>query len=81
MEPTFPLVPTANFVAFALILLSISKNMFQPWNVGACSFAAWIAMISLKIAINSIIWSNSVENVAPVWCDISACFISLSDYY
>ena len=71
MDSTFPLVPTANFVACLLMLLSLSKNMFQSWNIGACSFAVWIAVLSFKVAINSIVWSNSIENIAPVWCDIS----------
>ena len=77
MDPTFPLVPIANFVACLLVLSSLTKSMFQSWNVGACSFAIWIAVESLTRAINSIIWARSVENKAPVWCDISISIKSL----
>ena len=73
MDPTFPLVPIANLAACLLVLLSMSKNMFQFWNIGACSFAIWIAVESFTTSINSILWYNSVENIAPVWCDISEC--------
>ena len=78
MDPTFPLVPIANFIACLLVLSSLSKSMFQSWNVGACSFAIWIALESLIRAINSIIWARSVENRAPVWCDISMSIMALS---
>ena len=71
MDPTFPLVLIANLVACLLILLSLSKNMFQAWNVGACSFAFWTALSSLEVVVNSIIWSDNAENKAPIWCDIS----------
>ena len=71
MDPTYPLVPVANFLACILVLLSLSKNILRPVNVGVCSFAVWIAMQGLIAAINSIIWSNNVEVVAVVWCDIS----------
>ena len=77
MDPTFPLVPIANFVACLLILLSVSKSMFQAWNVGACSFAFWTALSGFGIAVNSIIWSDNAENKAPIWCDISEHSFSL----
>ena len=76
MNSTFPLVAIANFGACLLIFLSMSKNMFQSWNVGACSFAIWIAIMSFHIGLNSIIWSNSTANISPVWCDISEYSIS-----
>ena len=79
MDPTFPLDAIANFGACLLIFLSMSKNMFQSWNVGACSFAVWVAIMSFQTGLNSIIWSNSIANIAPVWCDISEYSISLKE--
>ena len=79
MDPTFPLVPIANFGACLLIFLSTSKNMFQSWNVGAYSFAVWIAIVSFYTGLNSIIWSNSIVNKAPIWCDISEYSISFKE--
>ena len=79
MDSTFPLVPIANFGACLLIFLSTSKNMFQSWNVGACSFAIWIAIMGFHIGLDSIIWSNSTANISPVWCDISEYSISFKE--
>ena len=75
----FPLVPIANFGSCLLIFLSISKNMFQSWNVGACSFAIWTAIVSFYAGLNSIIWSNSTANISPIWCDISEYSISVEE--
>ena len=77
MDSTFPLVPIANFLACSLVLLSLSRGMFQSWNIGQCSLATWVTLAALKVAINSLIWSDNVKNVAPVWCDISM-YISFS---
>ena len=72
MDPTYPLVPIANLTGFILVLLSMSKSMFQFWNIGAFSFAIWVAIQNFTIAIRAIMWSDNVENIAPVWCDIGA---------
>ena len=81
MDPLFPLVPIANLVACLLVLLSMSKNLFQTWNTGACSFAIWVALQSLTVAIRGIMWSNNVKNSAPVFCDISECPLFCSSNY
>lgn len=73
MDSTYPLVPTANFLACTLVIASVSKSMFQLWNVGVCSLAIWVAILSFITAVDSVIWSNSDENLAPIWCDIGEC--------
>lgn len=70
MDPTYPLVPVANFLACILVLSSMSKSMFQSWNIGACSFAIWVVIMGFTVAVDAIIWAENVENIAPVWCDI-----------
>ena len=72
MDPTYPLVPTANILACLLVICPLSQSMFQSWNIGACSFAIWVAVQSLTKTIRAIMWSDNVENIAPVWCDIGA---------
>jgi len=69
-DPTYPLVPIVNFFACILVLASISNNIFHSWNVGVCSFATWVVVMAFTKAVDSIIWADNVENVAPVWCDI-----------
>ena len=80
MDPTFPLVPIANFIACLLVLLSIPKNALQIWNVGVWTLAIVVFLTSLSVAVNTIIWSNNVEDVAPLWCDIGEYYyISLDE--
>lgn len=71
MDSTYPLVPIANFIACILVLASVPKCMSKSMNVGVFSLAIWVAIESFITAVNSIIWADNVENVAPVWCDIS----------
>lgn len=80
MDPTFPLVPIANFLACLLIILSLSKSMFQSWNIGVLSYAFWTAVPSFTIAVNTIVWSDNVKDVAPVWCDIGQCLLIPINY-
>lgn len=71
MDPTYPLVPIANFIACGLTVIPLFNLVSQPWNTGVYILALWLFLISLSFAINGIIWSNNVKDVAPVWCDIS----------
>lgn len=73
MDSTYPLVPFVNFLACILVLASMSRSMFQSWNVGVCSLAIWVASQSFITAVDSIIWADTVEILVPVWCDISKC--------
>lgn len=70
MDPTYPLVPIANFIAFVLTLIPLLHVSRRPWNAGVFVFALWLSLICLSTAINTIVWSNDVEDRAPVWCDI-----------
>lgn len=70
MDPTYPLVPIANFIAFALTLIPLLHVGRRPWNAGVFVFALWLSLICLSTAINTTVWSNDVEDRAPVWCDI-----------
>ena len=79
MDPSYPLVPTANLAACLLVICSLSQSMFQSWNVGACSFAIWTALGAFITAVNSFIWYNNATNVAPIWCDISE-YVLISSY-
>lgn len=74
MDSTYPLVPLANLLACVLVLASMSKSMFQTWNVGVCSFAIWVLITGFTIAVDAIVWADDFENSAPVWCDIGECF-------
>ncbi|KAJ6488418.1 GPCR fungal pheromone mating factor, partial [Mycena vulgaris] len=42
----------------------------ETWNSGTCYFMLRTAVACLKQFINSIVWAQSITNLAP-WCEIS----------
>lgn len=70
MDPTYPLVPIANFIGCFLILVSLVGLLHRPWNTGVSMFAIYAFLQSLIVGIDAIVWSDNVNDVAPVWCDI-----------
>ena len=71
MDPTYPLIPIANFSAFVLsfttFLVTISARQY---NIGVIVFAIWLSILSIVMAIDTIIWSDNSRNSFPVWCKI-----------
>ncbi|KAJ3875594.1 pheromone receptor [Lentinula edodes] len=70
-DPTFPLYPILSFLAIVVSFIPFSWHL-RARNVGTCSYMLSTGLYSLVEFINSIIWADNVNNVAPVWCDISA---------
>lgn len=73
MDPTYPLAPIANFVACVLVLLPLFSTSIRSgsWNVAVTMFVIWTVLASIIDGVNAIIWFDNVDDVAPVWCDIS----------
>lgn len=71
MDPTYPLVPFANFIACVLVVLPVFHMLKRSWNTGVIAFAFWIFLLSLQTAVNTIVWSDDAKDISPVWCDIS----------
>ena len=72
MDPTYPLVPVANFIAFIFAVIPLSTTLVrQSWNVGVCMLGLWLAIMSLINVVNTIVWADNTNDIAPVWCDIS----------
>ncbi|KAF8145119.1 pheromone A receptor-domain-containing protein [Mycena galopus ATCC 62051] len=69
-DPLYPAFQIFSFLGFFLVLVPLPWH-FQAWNSGTCLFMIWTALSCLNAFINSVIWANNVEDVAPVWCDIS----------
>ncbi|KAF5342943.1 hypothetical protein D9758_014961 [Tetrapyrgos nigripes] len=69
-DPTYPLFPIFAFLGFILSLVPLPWHL-QAWNSGTCAFMLWTAAACLVTFVNSVVWHNSLLNVAPVWCDIS----------
>ena len=73
MDPSFPLSPILN------LLFAILVTLLLPWRFRALSTAVrmyilWIALSCICRAVNSTVWRNNVNDVAPVWCDICTLF-------
>ncbi|KAJ6451995.1 pheromone receptor Rcb2 B43 [Mycena vitilis] len=72
------LVPIAFISAFSL-------GLALPWhwrarNVATLSIIFWLFIVNMIFAIDSIIWANSIDVVAAVWCDITTKLIIGSNF-
>lgn len=70
MDPTYPLVPIANFIGCVLALVPLFHMDTRLWNTGVYVFVLWSFLACFQTAINTVVWSKDVEDRAPVWCDI-----------
>jgi len=68
-DPTYPLFPILAFLGFVLSLIPFPWHL-QAWNSGTCAFMFWTALACIIGFVNSLVWQNSISNVAPIWCDI-----------
>lgn len=74
-DSTYPFIPCLNFLGFLLVLIPFSTSALQKWNTGVCMFAFYTSIMCLFIAIDTIVWSDNFNIIAPVWCDIGECLI------
>ncbi|KAL0575157.1 a-factor receptor [Marasmius crinis-equi] len=73
-DPTYPLFPILSCLGFVLCLIPLPWHI-QAMNSGTVAFMLWTASVCFVRFVNSVIWAGSVDNVAPVWCDISTQII------
>ena len=71
MDPTYPLVPIANFLGFVLTIASIFTSVRCAVNTPIYIYLAWLSALCFIHGLNAVIWHDNVNNSAPVWCDIS----------
>ncbi|KAG2133641.1 GPCR fungal pheromone mating factor [Suillus bovinus] len=71
MHPEFTPV---SFLA-ALSLLLPLPSQWRARNVATLSIIAWLFILNFVYGIDAIIWSNNVNIVVPVWCDITSKII------
>jgi pheromone a factor receptor len=59
---------------YAAILFHVML-LVLAWNVGTCLYILWTALGCISGFVNSIIYKNTAQNIAPIWCYISKpCF-------
>lgn len=72
MDPTYPFIPLANFLSAFILVLALLARFRQPWNTGVWMLALWLLVESFMLGVNTIVWADTSDDLAPVWCDISA---------
>ncbi|KAF8153838.1 GPCR fungal pheromone mating factor [Crassisporium funariophilum] len=62
-------LPIGAFTAAVLVLIPLPWH-WRARNVPTLSIIAWLFISNIIYGVNSIIWANNVNIVAPIWCDI-----------
>ena len=79
-DPTYPLIPVANLLAACILVATLVSNSIRgAHNRGVIMLVGWTFVQDLIMAIHSIVWSDSSDNIAPVFCDICAFLPRLAD--
>ncbi|KAI0060055.1 STE3-like pheromone receptor [Artomyces pyxidatus] len=73
-DPTYPLFPICAFLGFIISLVPISWH-FQAWNAGTCLYMFWVSVACLVQFVDSVVWHGTLNNHAPIWCDIASKII------
>ena len=77
-DPTYPLIPVANFfAAFLLIVTLVSNGLRGAHTHGVVMLEGWVLVQVMIIAIQSIVWRESWHVMIPVFCDICTLVQSL----
>jgi hypothetical protein len=70
-------LPIGAFVASFLVLVPLPWH-WRARNVPTLSLIAWLFISNMTYAINAVIWADSIDIVAKVWCDIGEQLFTLS---
>ncbi|KLO14136.1 fungal pheromone STE3G-protein-coupled receptor [Schizopora paradoxa] len=67
----YPLTPIGNFIGFVLSVVPLASHLgSHSCRTGIWMYAFWVGSQNFTNFVDSIIWRNNVNIVAPVWCDI-----------
>jgi hypothetical protein len=69
--PTHYELPIGAFVAAFLVLIPLPWH-WRARNVPTLSIIAWLFVSNIILGVNTIIWADSIDITAVVWCDIGA---------
>lgn len=78
MNPTYPLVPIANFIGCTIVSISLLNMATRTCNTGVYIFSFWVFLLNLSCVVNTIIWANDAKDTAPVWCDLCTFVLALT---
>ncbi|KAJ7441457.1 putative fungal pheromone GPCR, STE3-type [Mycena galericulata] len=58
------------FIALGLMLVTLPHH-WRVRNLATLSIIAWLSVYNLTYGINAVIYDDSVQVTAPIWCDIA----------
>ena len=70
-----PELPYIAFIAAALVLVPLPWH-WRAGNVATISIIAWLFVTNIIYGVDAIIWSDNVDSVAVIYCDICLSFTS-----
>jgi pheromone a factor receptor len=73
----YPQLPLFAFLSALLVLIPLPWH-WRAHNVAICALVFWLFVVDVSYGVNAIVWAGNVRVVVPVWCDISALFLSFS---
>ena len=71
----YPILPVGAFTAASLVLIPVFWH-WRAGNVPILSLTAWLFILNVVYGANSLVWSDSVQDKAPIWCDVCGCLVS-----
>jgi len=67
----YPALPAGAFIAAFLILIPAFQHPpTRQSEIPRFSLIVWLFITNVIYGVNSLAWSDNVQNKAPVWCDI-----------
>ena len=65
----YPLTPIGNFIGVVLALVPLFSQI-RKLSLAVWGYSIWVTIYCLQNFVNTIIWHDNINIVAPVWCDI-----------
>ena len=47
-------------------------NAHIAWNSGVCIYIGWVAVGSIILYVDAVVWNGNIGDPMPAWCDFSA---------
>lgn len=66
-----PELPLFAFLTATLVLIPLPWH-WRARNVATLSIIAWLFVVDVIFAVNSLVWAGNVNNPIPAWCDITS---------
>ena len=65
----YPILPIGAFIAAFLVLIP-AFWLWRAGNVPTLSLIVWLFTLNIIYGVNSLLWSDSIWDKTPIWCDI-----------